>query len=469
MAKKMSFSFALLFGATSLFAHTNYSLKDFEAPRDQIVKVQFVDYRFGMYKLNQLHYDIAGVDIKNKTADLIVNDLELKNLEDKGFNIINQYSKYLMRGPDAEYKTSVEIEEILKAAERNFPEIVKVYEIGKSLQGRTIFAVKITTNPTEEKSFKPRVLFNGMHHAREVMGPEVVLDILETLTTGFETNSEISNWVTNNEIWLLPMFNVDGNNLVWTSDSMWRKNARDNYGVDINRNYPYAWGSCNGSSSYKSAQDYRGESAASEPETKVMMNFISKIRPVFDISYHSYSELVIYPMGCNGKRTKNSDVVEGIGKELGRLVNYTPGTAWETLYSVDGSDIDWMYSEYQVIPYVLEVNSSSEGFQPPFKVRNKTVERNRPAWMHLLKRLEGPGIRLRKMDFDISSLADFSATVFIKNGSEFKEYMAYRGKPDGTIDMILNPGEYQVTLTYGGNVLKLEPIKVTDKRIDVQF
>ena len=64
---------------------------------------------------------------------------------------------------------------------------------------------------------------------------------------------------------------------------MWRKNTRDNNGsggfdsgdgVDINRNYPYKWGSCNGSSGSTWAQDYRGTAPASEPETQVMMDLV---------------------------------------------------------------------------------------------------------------------------------------------------------------------------------------------------
>jgi len=124
-----------------------------------------------------------------------------------------------------------------------------------------------------------------------------------------------------------------------------------------------------------------------------MMNFVKEIRPVFDISYHSYSELVLYPKGCKGLRTQNADVVETIGKEMGQKLGYTAGTPWETLYSADGSDIDWMYGAYQVIPYVIELNSSRDGFQPDFSRRQPTVELNRKAWQHLLDRLDGPGIR----------------------------------------------------------------------------
>lgn len=281
------------------------------------------------------------------------------------------------------------------------------------------------------------------------MGPEVALDIIETLLKGYGHDSKITHWVEANDIWVLPMFNVDGNAIVWSTDTMWRKNARGNYGVDLNRNYPFAWGTCNGSSARQTAQDYRGPSAASEPETQVMMNFVKEIRPVFDISYHSYSELVIYPLGCNGKRTQNFDVVEKIGKEMGAKLGYTAGTAWETLYSVDGGDIDWMYSEYQVIPYVIEVNSSKDGFQPDFSKRNPTVALNRLGWQLLLDRMDGPGIhgRVTSNNFAVS---EFNVLVQIKSGEAYTDYMNYRGKSDGSYHLILNPGDYRLVISGPG-------------------
>lgn len=427
-------------------AHPTSPIAKFQMPSTMIAKVQFNNYKIGMWKLNQLHLDIAGIDIKNKSAEVVINEAELRKLESLGFNVTVIMSKSLMRAPDAQYKTSEEIETILKDYNNRFPNLTQLKVVGTSLQGRSIWAIKISKNANVHIAGKPSVLFNGMHHAREVMGPEVALDIIETLLTNYDKDNKITHWVDSTEIWVLPMFNVDGNNIVWTNDNMWRKNARGNYGVDINRNYPFAWGSCNGSSGAKFAQDYRGPSPASEPETQVMMNLVKEIRPVFDISYHSYSELVIYPLGCKGEQTQNKDVVEKIGDEMGSKLGYTAGTSWETLYSVDGSDIDWMYSEYQVIPYVIEVNSSRDGFQPDYSKRQATVELNRKGWQHLLDRLDGPGIR-GSISSNGKAVSDFSVKVQMKKNGIFSDYMDYRGNVDGTYNLILNPGNYKLTVS----------------------
>ncbi len=418
-------------------------------PPSIIARIKFTNFKLGMTKLNeyrrQNNLDVAGMDIKNSTADVVVNETELAQLEKLGFNPNVIMTHSLMRAPDAQYKSPEEIETLLNNFHQSYPELTEIKEVGKSLQGRSIWAIKITGD-VNKKMAKPTVLFNAMHHAREVMGPEVGLDIIETLLTNYGKDTKITHWVDDNIIWVMPMFNVDGNNIVWTSNNMWRKNARNNYGVDLNRNYPYGWGSCGGSSRSTYAQDYRGPSAGSEPETQVMMNFVKEIRPVFDISYHSYSELVIYPYGCQGRRTENADVVESIGNEMGRLLGYTPGTSWETLYAVDGSDIDWMYSQYQVIPYVIEVSSSSDGFQPSYTKRDPTVQKNRKGWQLLLDRLDGPGVR-GKVTLNGKIVSDFKVKVQIQKNGQFVDYTNYTGNVNGTYQLILNPGVYKLSIS----------------------
>ena len=199
-----------------------------------------------------------------------------------------------------------------------------------------------------------------------------------------------------------------------------------------------------------------------------MMNLVKDIRPVFDISYHSYSELVIYPLGCDGKRVQNTDVVESIGKQMGSFLKYTAGTAWETLYSVDGGDIDWMYNEYQVIPYVIEVNSSRDGFQPDYSKRQPTVELNRKAWQLLLDRLDGAGIR-GAVTSKGAAVSDFSIKIQKKVSGQFSDYMTYRGNADGSYHVVVNPGEYHVILSGPSVQTTAQDISVDTTRTQLNF
>lgn len=413
-------------------------------------------YQSIMKTLQAQGIDVLGVDIRSSLIDVNVSETELKFI--KSLKLDYLVSKKTKARIDERYLNPTEVENFLKKVNNDFPSITKLEKIGESLQGNPIWAIKISDNANDREIGEPRVLFNGMHHSREIMTPEVTTDIVSFLTKNYSTDSKVKSWVDNNEIWVLPMFNVDGNLKVWAGSSMWRKNVRGGYGVDINRNYPTNWNACNGSSGWRNSQTYRGSAAASEPETNVMMDFVSRIKPVFNISYHAYSELVIYPYGCRGQRTANRDVVEGIGKKIGEILNYVPGTSWETLYSVDGSDIDWMYQEEQVIPYVIEVSPRSDGFQPDYSRRDPTVEHNRAGWQYLLERMEQSGVHGISKDHRTIRVEK------IENGS-LRSIQNYKVNPDGSFHIILNDGKYKLTFVGKESVEKI--IELNGKKIQL--
>jgi carboxypeptidase T len=443
--RKMIMGLTLASLSTASFAHVHKSI-------NKTITIKAKDkYMKTMKYLQKNGYDVLGVDFKAGIIDVNVDDSEYQALQKLGVDLQLQ-KQQKKKKIDERYLNSEEVQHVLAVAASRFSDIAKLEVIGETLEGRKIFAIKISDNAHEREVGEPTVLFNGMHHSREIMTPEVTTDIVKYLTENYGKDQRVTNWVNNNEIWVLPMLNIDGNTKVWSGDSMWRKNARGGYGVDINRNYPASWGACNGSSGWRHSQTYRGSEAGSEPETKVMMNFVSRIKPVFNISYHAYSELVIYPMGCKGERTANKEVVEGIGKEMGRRLRYQPGTAWETLYSVDGSDIDWMYEAEQVIPYVIEVSPRSDGFHPSYDKRDATVERNRLGWQFLLERMEGPGLH--------GITKNHQSIDIYRNGEKVH---SYRVNPDGSYHIILQAGEYDVKFIGEETVQKTVEIK--DKKV----
>ena len=62
---------------------------------------------------------------------------------------------------------------------------------------------------------------------------------------------------------------------------------------DVNRNYPFLWNLCGGSTS-RSSDTYRGPSPESEPETQTMRNFIDRLRPETYIDFHSFGQDVLH-------------------------------------------------------------------------------------------------------------------------------------------------------------------------------
>lgn len=406
------------------------------ASSSMIVRFDLTDSMKKYLKANE--FDVTGVNYQTMEIEALLTPQEVEQIKSQKTSIRFSFPQTLVRGPDQEYKSPEEIEDFVNTIHSRYPDITEVSSIGKTLEGRDILAIKISDNPQIDEK-EPVLLVNAMHHAREVMTPEITTDMIEYLVSNYGNKSEVTSWVDQTEIWVVPMFNMDGNNKMWTEDSMWRKNTRDGHGVDLNRNYPQGWNTCNGSSSNVNSDSYRGAAPGSEPETQAMMNLVAKIKPVFNISYHSYSEIVIYPFGCRPLKTPAEEAVESIGGELARAIDYKPGTAWELLYNADGGDIDWMYVEHQVLPYVIEVNSTFQGFHPNFnKWRDKTVLRNRPGWMHLLNKLQGPSLQ------GVVNREEFQQIKISKAGA-LRVSQVYKINPDGSYYVMLKAGQYDVT------------------------
>jgi murein tripeptide amidase MpaA len=126
-----------------------------------------------------------------------------------------------------------------------------VWSQSAKLRGRDIWALKVSDNPDKNEA-EPAALLMGAHHAREWPSIEVPMATAKKLLEEYETSAEIKELVDNREIWIVPMVNPDGVVYSMEKSRYWRKNRRNNggtFGVDLNRNYGYQWGSVGASSS----------------------------------------------------------------------------------------------------------------------------------------------------------------------------------------------------------------------------
>jgi hypothetical protein len=121
----------------------------------------------------------------------------------------------------------------------------------QTYEGRNLYWLKISDNPgTDEDDSEPEVLYTAVHHAREPNSLSEVIFYMWYLLENYATNDEVKYLVDNTEMYFVPMVNPDGYTYNEVNDpnggGMWRKNRRLNsggsYGVDLNRNYSYGWG-----------------------------------------------------------------------------------------------------------------------------------------------------------------------------------------------------------------------------------
>lgn len=420
-----------------------------------------LDARATIGWLRHNEFDVAGYDWQRGTIEVITDAQGIEKLNAHGLaGTTRERFTPGMRAPsiDNRYYTPAKIEAALKALNAQYPQLTRLQQIGTSIQGRAIWAMLISSTPNpNDPGFleKPSILFDGMHHAREIMTPEIVMDVAQTLLSSARLRSAaairtLSNW----NVWIVPMLNVDGNSLVWSSDPWWRKNAQADggssaYGVDINRNYAYGWNSCGGSSGSRWSDDYRGAAAGSEPETKALMGLAAATRPVASLSYHSYSELVLYPYGCDGHLTGDNALHEKISRELAALLpkdsgrgNYTPGTPWQILYSTDGDSMSDVHAKYGTLAYTFEVNTS---FQPSYEMRDPTVLKHRKAWQYFLDRIDRNLLTLKVNDGRTGrpAIASVDVTTIARRYGE----SPFMTNEAGNFFKVLDPGRYMIRVS----------------------
>jgi len=398
------------------------------------------------------NFDVAGMRWHRGQIEVITSQAGVDFLTKAGLKGSELLTDDATR-VDNKYLNPSTLEAKLKAINQAYPALTRLEQIGSSLQGRPIYALLISTTPNanDPKALtKPTLIIDGQHHAREVMTSEVVADVADVLLKSSERLVKVQQLISRWNVWLVPMINVDGTNIVFSQDNMWRKNAhgdqRNVYGVDINRNYPYRWNGCNGSSSSHGAQDYHGDSAASEPETQAMVNLGNKIRPTASLSYHSYSEFVLYPLGCNGEYAADKDLVVKIAGELASKLpsddgrgNYTQGTPWELLYDVDGSSMDYFYASFGTLAYTFEINQE---FQPSYSKRDPTLQKERVGWQYFMTRIDQNLLHVTVVDAKTKAPAE--ALIGVNTIAPNKGELPFKTNEAGHYFKVLDPGHYVI-------------------------
>ncbi|MDX3577531.1 M14 family metallopeptidase [Streptomyces sp. FL07-04A] len=285
------------------------------------------------------------------------------------------------------------------------PDIMSKRVIGKSYQGRDIVAVKISDNVAVDEA-EPEVLFTHHQHAREHLTVEMALYLMRELSAGYGTDSRITDMVNGREIWIVPDLNPDGGeyDIATGSYRSWRKNRQPNsgssyVGTDLNRNWDFKWGCCGGSSGTKSSETYRGASAESAPEVKVVADFVrsrvvgGRQQITAGIDFHTYSELVLWPFGytysdtATGMTADDNAAFKAVGRKMAASNGYTAEQSSD-LYITDGSIDDYLWGTQRIFSYTFEMYPSSGsggGFYPPDEVIERETSRNRDAVLQLLE------------------------------------------------------------------------------------
>ncbi len=298
------------------------------------------------------------------------------------------------------YHSFAEVEKELTQVAKDHPDIVKKMSLGKTPEGRDIWALKISQDAQGDTSDKSGVVITGCHHAREWMTVEAPLKLIADLTDGANDPS-VKHRLDNAEVWVVPVVNPDGYEHSRNVSNYWRKNRRplgvdqngkptSAIGVDLNRNY---WdGKAEHFHVYRPAGDtpgntrddfsatsdnpsddtYRGPHGASEPEVKALLDLQlknSNIKAVID--YHSYGDTILYPYGHTKDPSPNEALYKSIGQ---KMQSATTGFKLEQsvgLYPASGTSDD-THDLNGILNFTIEMGRA---FQPNPKTIPVITER----------------------------------------------------------------------------------------------
>jgi murein tripeptide amidase MpaA len=182
-------------------------------------------------------------------------------------------------GPRSDYHTFASMVSELGALVSAHPDLLKMESIGKTYEGRDLWAVKLSDDVSTNDSSELDVLIFGGIHAREWMGVEVPMYVLNYMLDGYGNNETLTKYVNTKETWFVPMINPDGH--VYTEQTGdWRKNRRPttggNIGVDLNRNWGYMFGVDGSTSDNPASEVYHGPYPFSENETMALRDLAGR-------------------------------------------------------------------------------------------------------------------------------------------------------------------------------------------------
>lgn len=236
---------------------------------------------------------------------------------------------------DARYHTYQEFLDTLNILARNFSHICRLETIGFSVQNRPIVVMRITDNPDREE-YEPEILIEGNTHGDEKIGSEAAFGILRYLVLNYGVDPLVTQMVNNREIWISPVVNPDGH----VSNSRYNAN-----GVDLNRDYGYAWDTGWGS-----------PDAFSQPETRAFRNLSARCHFSHWTSYHSGTLFISCPWSYSPFPPPDSALIIGtFAREYASFTGYPYAQGYHGMYEIHGCSKDYAYGVYGAISWTTEI------------------------------------------------------------------------------------------------------------------
>lgn len=366
-----------------------------------------------------VHHGSAGGDY---TADLT--PAEVETLARAGFEVVPAPAKPPGEGggqaegaiagwtPYAQMRSDFE----LYAAAH--PAIAEFHVTGQSVQGRDIFALRISDNVQVEED-EPEVVFWANIHGDEYTSGEIAYRWAMELLDAYGVDPALTGYVDDLEIWVIPLLNPDGH----------ENGTRENFnGVDLNRDFGWNW-------------DGWGLSPApySQPETRSLQEFCLENNVSLSATLHCEGNVFLYPWCYSPHDVPEHDLVLSVGHLYAAAANYALIESWDD-YETHGELLDLIHGGYGSLCYTAEISLDLQFFDNSY-ARNT-------AGMELFCNEARIGTGLHGLVTDAQTGQPLRAAVTL-SGSPFP---AYTDPALGDVHRLAMPGTYDVTVWANGYV-----------------
>ncbi|GGK10166.1 hypothetical protein GCM10010123_45130 [Pilimelia anulata] len=321
------------------------------------------------------------------------------------------------------YHTSMGHKNHVEAVARAKPELAALHSIGKSYTGKydlqVLCLTKRAAGDCEQRTDakKPRFFLMTQTHAREIAAGEMSYRFIDKLVDGYGTDAEVTALLDSTEVWVIPVHNPDGLDIVaqGSRPAMQRKNRNPSngscsgvdVGVDLNRNNGTHWGGA-GTVKDPCGETYLGPRADSEVENQALQGLWKKLfkkqregnEPApatatgFMLSIHTVAGMNLIPWQYANTPTPNDKPLKAIGEQMKSYNGYRTGQGPQILYSFSGGHDDWIYEKLGVAAATIELGGSGScggnNFHPPYSCVDTYWNANQKVLMYLGKTARAP-------------------------------------------------------------------------------
>ncbi len=399
----------------------------------------------------------VGVDFDGmfgSRARVYVNDVALLNeVEKLGFRV-TPIPRVVPNFEGGGYPTVAQLGSDLQAIAAAHPNLCQLFSIGKSVQGRDLWILKISDNVTVEED-EPEFKYISSMHGDETVGIVLMMDLIEELMSEYGSDPQITRLVNEVEIWIMPLMNPDGYN------AGSRYNAQ---GVDLNRDFP------------DRISDPVNTTAGRAPEVAHVMNWAFQQSTVLSANLHTGALCVNYPYDSDPNPFASYSATPDDSLFVDQSLTYstlntpmynsfwfnqgiTNGVEW---YLVHGGMQDWNYHWLGCNEVTIELNDTK---WPPASQLPGLWNDNRGsmlAYMDLC--LKG----VRGVITDQQTGDPLAATIRVVG----IDHDVYTDPDVGDYHRMIEPGSYHLRITAPGYRKKVLPVVVGSgdaTRLDVSL